>query len=69
MASAGKPGSEQELLSAMARQVASLHMEAKRLNRRLRNARAAIQSIEDELATLADEIEQRLTQFPRAQPR
>lgn len=60
MASARKLVSEQERLTAFARHVASLQAEAKRLNRRLRNARAATQAFEDELATLAAEIEQRL---------
>jgi predicted nucleic acid-binding Zn-ribbon protein len=56
---------EQEYLSALARQVAELRGEARRLNRRLRNARAAIQAIEDELVSLGERIQSRLAELPR----
>lgn len=63
MASTGKSISEQDYLANLDRKVGGLYAEAKRLNRRLRNARGAIQSIEDELAILAEQIESRLAQL------
>lgn len=63
MTSVRKSASEEEHLAMLGSHVEALQDEVKRLNRRLRNARGAIQAIEDELGTLAGLIERRLTQL------
>lgn len=69
MASTERSIPEDEYLAMLGREVAAVQAEAKRLNRRVRNTRTAIQSLEDDLEALTAQIRDRLVQVSATRPR
>ena len=68
MASARKPISEHEYLVQLEQQIVELRQEASRLNRRLRDARAAVHACEEGLTVLAVSVQARLAETDSAGP-
>lgn len=63
MASARKPISDRDYLAQLEQQIDDLRKEASRLNRRLRDARAAVHVWEEGLAALATNVQARLAEM------
>ncbi|HZT15853.1 MAG TPA: hypothetical protein VFA19_07875 [Gaiellaceae bacterium] len=59
---------EREHLLGLIDQIRELCAEARRLNRRLRNARAAVRTLENDLVRLCDDIAARVERLHRQGP-
>jgi predicted nucleic acid-binding Zn-ribbon protein len=68
MAPARKPISDRAYLVELEQQIDELRKEATRLNRRLRDARAAVHTCEDGLAALAASVQTRLADTDSSGP-
>jgi ribosomal protein L16 Arg81 hydroxylase len=62
MASGRRSPSDAEYLARLAAEIAQIEDEARRLNRRLRNARQAVHVFELRLAALAADVERRISE-------
>ncbi len=65
MASGRKSVPDRDYLVLTTRELAGLQEETARLNRRLRNARSAVRSLEERLAALSARIESHLAESDR----
>lgn len=65
MASGRKPPSDREYLALLELQLAELHAEARRLNRRLRNIRLALRDCEEGLAAAHAGVKAHLHRDPQ----